>query len=317
MNKFIEKNFRTPIRFYRNTLNFLEEINNKLCNFIISKQKFGIYSRRVKETISCKDSNYIPKVEDAGKIYFGENNQKYQLMHNGVKVILGGYFGDWMTEIIYKLKGHHEPQEEKVFFEILKQIPNNACMIELGSFWAYYSLWFQKSIKNASNYMIEPNSDNIQIGINNFEINNFQGTFLNAYLDETYAENSVFLDWDGAESSQPRVSVDYLINQKYNLNYVHILHSDIQGYEHKMLKGCRESVTQNKIGYFIISTHGDDIHKECIEILEKEYKCKIIAAHKPSESFSADGLIAAVAQHVINSPKRIEISKKKRCCLFK
>lgn len=41
-------------------------------------------------------------------------------MHNGVKVIAGGYYGSWMTEIIRLLQGHHEPQEERVFYENIK-----------------------------------------------------------------------------------------------------------------------------------------------------------------------------------------------------
>ena len=58
-----------------------------------------------------------------------------------------------MTNIIEILKGHHEPQEEFAFFQVLEQLRRNPSpwgnprMIELGSFWAYYSMWFLKEFR--------------------------------------------------------------------------------------------------------------------------------------------------------------------------
>ena len=49
-----------------------------------------------------------------------QQEQNYQLMHNGIKIIQDCYYGSWITTLIEILKGHHEPQEEKVFYEILK-----------------------------------------------------------------------------------------------------------------------------------------------------------------------------------------------------
>jgi hypothetical protein len=57
------------------------------------------------------------------------------------------------TEIVKRLWGHHEPQEEKVFHEVLKQIRPGGVMIELGAYWGYYSLWFHKNIVRATNYL--------------------------------------------------------------------------------------------------------------------------------------------------------------------
>jgi hypothetical protein len=70
-----------------------------------------------------------------------------QIMHNGLRVVAGGYYGDWMTRIIERLHGHHEPQEEAVFHEILKLLPPDATMLELGGFWSYY---FTRSGSNRS-----------------------------------------------------------------------------------------------------------------------------------------------------------------------
>jgi hypothetical protein len=66
---------------------------------------------RVIETISADDVDGIPKQPGAGEV-FEKDGEQYQLMHNGVKVILHGYCGAWMTDVIHGLRGHHEPQEE-------------------------------------------------------------------------------------------------------------------------------------------------------------------------------------------------------------
>ena len=70
---------------------------------------------------------------DAGKVFKSAKGD-YQLMHNGVKVVKDCYYGysAWMSDIIFGLKGHHEPQEERVFYEILKYVPEGSVMIEWG-----------------------------------------------------------------------------------------------------------------------------------------------------------------------------------------
>ena len=65
-----------------------------------------------------------------------------QIMHNGIRVLAGGYYGAWMQDLITRCKGVHEPQEEVVFAEIMKHLSDDATMIELGGFWSYYSIWF-------------------------------------------------------------------------------------------------------------------------------------------------------------------------------
>src|SRR6188768_3969444 len=129
---------------------------------------FGIYGRRfrrkyssfkmsdywqdrIDKVLECPDNRLIPKVEQAGKI-IGD----IQLMHNGIKINFGSYYGMEMVRLLELNSGIHEPQEERVFAEVLKKIPDNATMIELGSYWSFYSMWFQNEVKGAKNYMIEP-----------------------------------------------------------------------------------------------------------------------------------------------------------------
>ena len=49
------------------------------------------------------------------------------------------------------------------FHELLRHVPANGTMVELGSFWAYYSIWFQQQIPAARTYLIEPDPHNLEI----------------------------------------------------------------------------------------------------------------------------------------------------------
>jgi len=87
---------------------------------------------RIEMTMRCRDADCVPKAHNAGAVITEPDGTRVQIMHNGIKVLAGGYYGDWMQDLITRCKGHHEPQEEVVFHEILKYIQPTATMIELG-----------------------------------------------------------------------------------------------------------------------------------------------------------------------------------------
>jgi len=254
---------------------------------------------RIKVTISCSDCEDIPKVHNAGEIVDG-----HQIMHNGLKVVHGGYHGDWMSEIIKSLRGHHEPQEEKAFYEILKDVSSGGAMIECGSNWAYYSAWFNKSVKNAINIMIEPTNKKLEVGKKNFESNNMKGIFENAFIGRSAISGAKFIDWDRKVYDIDRLCIDDIV-ERYNLDKVDIVHADIQGAELEMLYGSTRSISKSKIRYFVISTHSDAIHYHCTRFL-KTHGFNIVCDHTIAQSYSADGLIVAS----LGSDKRVNISKR-------
>lgn len=262
-------------------------------------------AERVAVTISCRDCDELPKVEDAG-LYFGQDMQ-FQRMHNGVQIKRGSYHGAWMSEVIKSLHGHHEPQEEKVFAEVVSHLKPGAVMLELGSFWAYYSLWFQREITNGVSIMLEPNADKIEVGKEHFQINNYEGTFIRGFIGDKSIPAADFIDWDGIKSVIPQVSIDGLI-QEYRLEKVDILHADVQGAEFDMLIGAANALKHSKINYLFISTHGHE-HRRCKRLLSK-YGYKVIAEHSVLESYSGDGLIVARSSF-IKSPTNVVISKRK------
>ncbi len=262
--------------------------------------------KRVLTTVCCEDCHNLPKVENAGKVFSENNEPTYQLMHNGVKIYKDCYYGEWMTILITLLQGHHEPQEEKAFHEVLKYLPDNAIMVELGSYWGYYSMWFQKKISGAKNFLIEPDPKNIIIGKKNFDLNQMKGIFFQAMVGENSKELQEFIDWNYNKHKVKEICIDDFA-QENNIDFIHVLHSDIQGAEINMLKGCRKLMAQKRIGYYFISTHRGT-HEECLDILNSA-NLEIMLSITREESFSADGLIIAKLPE-FPKPSNLNISRR-------
>tara|TARA_B100001093_G_scaffold223474_1_gene214106 strand:+ start:4765 stop:5841 length:1077 start_codon:yes stop_codon:yes gene_type:complete len=268
---------------------------------------------RITITTSCDDCEYIEKVKNAGEIFPNEKIP-YQSMHNGIKVILDGYHGRGIREIIFLLKGHHEPQEEKVFYELLKHVRNNSKVLELGSHWAYYSLWFNKEVQGAVNYLIEPDPSNLEVGKLNFKINNAKGSFLNAFISNKSSEDLDFeCESDNIIRKIPAVNVDDFL-RKNKIDFLEMLLVDIQGYELKMLEGMVNSIIEKRIRFIFLSTHHHSIshdpliHDKCLDFLNK-HNAHIIVSHTISESFSGDGLIVASFDFNDTKLEKIDISR--------
>jgi len=231
---------------------------------------------RVNDVVSCEDNKYIPRVKDAGRV-----QGNYQVMHNGIKVKKDGYYGNGITKMLIKNKGVHEPQEERVFVDILNKMHPGATMIELGAFWSFYSMWFLKEVENGKAFLFEPDKANLVIGEMNFDANGFRGDFNNAFIGDVV----------NLTTTPPTLTIDYIVNEK-GIDFIDILHSDIESFELAMLKGAIKTIEQNKIGYFVISTHSNDIHYSCLDLLKKN-NFIIICEADLSDTYSYDGVIVA------------------------
>lgn len=148
--------------------------------------------------LSSTDNDLIPKVQDAGKIKYGK-----QIMHNGLKINLGSYYGPEYSNMLMLSKGVHEPQEERIFGEVLNYLKGGSVMIEMGAYWSFYSMWFNQKIKDAKNYMIEPDEFNLAQGKRNFALNGLKGNFTQAFIGKKYQD-----------SKPPVISVDYFMKKK-------------------------------------------------------------------------------------------------------
>ena len=129
-------------------------------------------------------------------------------------------------------------------------------------------------VKNARNFCIEPEESSLECGELNCSINRVSADFTQAFVGKNHLNISDFVKEKGIE-------------------YIDVLHSDIQGYELEMLSDITALLDQAKIRYLFISTHSDELHHACISLLE-EHDYRIISkADFETETFCHDGIIVA------------------------
>lgn len=268
---------------------------------------------RAQMTLASLDGSEIPRVKDAGTTKL-HDNEEVQVMHNGIMVAKGGYQGEWQAEIIEGLRGIHEPQEEKVFYEILKRIEHPGHMIELGSWWSYYSLWYQKSTGGIP-MAVEPDPNNLRLGEKNARLNGIAVgkdiIFLHAAAGEQDHMIHGFRTESGDVIDVQARSVDSIVKE-YSINKLDILHMDIQGYELPTLRGALRTIKEGKLRFLFVSTHhfvisgSPSTHQDCLDFIT-ENGGHIVSSHTIHESSSGDGLIVASFDRA-DSDFKVEIS---------
>jgi hypothetical protein len=284
----------------RATLFYLKQYFLHKSGYYLIRYKSGLnkyiadtaWRNRIDDVLIAPDNKFIPRTKDAGKI-----QGNYQIMHNGIKIFLGSYYGYGITHLLKENLGVHEPQEERVFQEVLKYIPEGAVMIELGSFWAFYSLWFHNVIKGAKCFLIEPEYINLLKGRTNFKLNGSKGYFINAFVGEESILSNVV----------PTYTIDDIVNA-HKIERIHILHADIQGSEMKMLKGAKNALEKQLIDFIFLSTHSNELHDQCEKYL-LQYNFEIIANTDLDKTFSVDGVLVA-KRKAVNGPEFISLSLK-------
>ena len=255
---------------------------------------------RIANTLACPDNNHIRRVEDAGTVH-GEQ----QVMHNGLRIVPGSYHGNNVSLQLQKNHGVHEPEEERVFQEVLftcQKVP----MLELVPTGVFTVCGSRRRLLGPSTTSSNPRLNTLSLE-NNLALNNMKGDFHQALIDRESGKTP-----DGT----PIICVDDFLELK-NIDRLHMLHADIQGFEYRMLEGARKSFQRNAIDYAFISTHrtrkseSDDInsiHNQCLEFF-REFDFQILAETNLETTYSWDGLIAACRKGVPN-PGTINIAKR-------
>ena len=253
--------------------------------------------RRIELTVSCRDCEGIPKHPDAGKVLQFQG-RKSQVMHDGTKVLAGGYYGGWMQEIIERLQGHHEPQEELAFHHLLERLPKDALMLELGAFWAYYSNWFLGKVPGSRAICIEPDENNLAVGRANAALNGRCPEFhVGCIGARPHAEVEFRRETDRKEVQIPCFDWEGVAGLA-NHAFVDLLHIDAQGAEWPFLTSLPDSGCNKLLRFAVVSTHHASIsgsattHRDCLLELVRR-GAVILCEHAVEESFSGDGLIVA------------------------
>ncbi len=198
----------------------------------------------------------------------------------------------------------HEPQEELAFARILERLaatrdPATApCMVEIGSWWAYYSLWFLDRFPQGHTVCLEPDPQFLDVGRMNFKLNERDGTFVHGALgDSPGTPFTITLESNGQTAEVPQYDLPSMM-QWVPGGRIDVLLIDAQGAEVPGIARARELFEAGAIRFVVVSTHDQSIsgsaltHQRVHDEL-RAFGGHIVAEHSVSESFSGDGMIVA------------------------
>jgi len=236
------------------------------------------WNRRLATARRCRENALLDYVRNAG-----EQQDDYIVMHNGLLVESGGYYGPSANVLLAGNRGVHEPQEEYLFREVLRQLPSGASILELGAYWGFYSMWFKRDAPEAKCYLVEAETENIAVGMRNFQRNKLKPDgVLVAHIGKSDESMQ-----DGTQT----MTVDAVMKH-FGLAHLTVLHADIQGYELDMLLGAKAALKNKLIEILFISTHSMGIHYQCKDHLEKSGYL-VSWSIDSIDSYSFDGLLVA------------------------
>lgn len=225
---------------------------------------------RFREIISDPLNLLIKRVPLAGVV-----TAEGVILHNGHRVPHDCYYGNF-TKILVLNRGVHEPLEEFVFQEMLRQLDPDRpmVMVELGAYWGHYSMWMKQACPRTRTICVEPNAKRLEVGRRNFAHNGFTGEFIQSFV------------------SNQRFRIDLFVAERGLCN-IDILHSDIQGYELEMLAGAKAALQRQTIKRLFISTHSQQVHETIIQFVSAAGYRVDISCDVDTETTSCDGLVVA------------------------
>jgi hypothetical protein len=161
-------------------------------------------------------------------------------------------------------------------------------MIELGSNQSYYSLLFKHilGVERTKTIMVEPVETNLNVGKNQFELNNCTGMFYHRGIGKNA---SLFLGENNLLSVTPITLEEIFLENK--LNNVDILHCDIDGSEKILLPENQNLFKDLKFSYIFLMTHTNEIHSFCKQFLIN-CKYQLLSEHLiGAPNVGCDGLL--------------------------
>jgi len=210
----------------------------------------------------------------------------------------GGYYGEWMTEIIRRLHGHHEPQEELLFHHLLPHCRPGSRMVEIGAFWAYYTAWFLSVVPGSTAVCLEPDANHAACGQETLALNGLAATWVTAAAGRADAASiPLRRESDGCAVSLPVYDLPSLLAE-VGRGPIELLHIDAQGAELPFLESLAVLAVNGLVRFVVVSTHHVSItgspttHEDCLRVIRR-LGGTVLAEHTVEESFSGDGLIVA------------------------
>jgi hypothetical protein len=183
-------------------------------------------------------------------------------------------------------------------------------MIEVGCFWALWSLFFRKRFPKGKNILIELGKRQLDVGETNFRLNKYDfssywgglfldqsGTYHNKSSDIEYSkeDGEYWNDEISGEVCGPELDFAQIYSRE-NLDVIDLFHMDIQASELSLCTQIQEMglLHRDRIRNLIIATHSKEIHIQIQNLLDKaNYTCfkSFPVVGYPLVSHGEDGLI--------------------------
>jgi FkbM family methyltransferase len=223
----------------------------------------------------------------------------------------------------YRKQNVHEADEEALFVQIIDGVPRDGCFVNIGCAVGYYCILAKKLSPGLTIHAVEPLEAHRRYFAENVELNGLDLDDFHVYREAVSGSKGreVFFDRDYGSSilrpeeerasfrSRMRAAVrmiwalfrmrGYGIVKTITLDKLmdlvgkptDLLQMDVQGLEAEILGGAAHTLRAGVVKTFLLGTHGQQVHQQCIEIL-KEYEYSIEFEEVAPQS-QPDGIIVA------------------------
>lgn len=232
-------------------------------------------------------------------------HNEIHVFDNGVKVY--GHHISRGQRKRYKKHNVHEAEEEKIFLEILSALPGDGCFVNIGSAIGYYPILVKKTLPGLVIHAVEPLELHQQCFLENIELNDFRqsdfyfhpvgisdsGGLMN-FVEARYGSKIVRNDQEYHQRPKARIKTyvkmmlaglglyAYTPRQVRTIETitldklmeivgrpVDLLQMDVQGMELGVLMSGSRSLLAGDIKTFLIGTHGQALHRNCMDFLKQ------------------------------------------------
>lgn len=217
----------------------------------------------------------------------------------------------------YQKKNVHEAEEEDIFIETIRSLPERACFVNIGSAIGYYPILAKKLSPSLTIHVVEPLEKHRKFFLENIDLNrlNTEDFILHKEPISTVSGYQNFIDLGYGSQLQLHQNQTPAANAKTTQlktislqelmerigSSIDFLQMDVQGIEADILRSGQNVLGQGTIKNILIGTHGKTIHNDCVEIL-KHFGYKIIVSN-PNTTEQPDGIILATHATYQNSDR--------------
>jgi FkbM family methyltransferase len=182
----------------------------------------------------------------------------------------------------YAKRNVHEADEEDLFVELVRHLPADGCYVNIGCAIGYYPLLAKRLAPALTVHAVEPLAQHRKYFAENVRLNGLDSADFTLheralaaaegkaqFLEDRY---SSVLHTGPHQATKPAkivstTTLDALVATIGRT--VNLVQMDVQGSEAEVLRGGVRALRAGRVETFLIGTHGQEIHQECAEELQR------------------------------------------------